>query len=208
MLEQLEHGVDITHLADLIAWANDSTSQKKRLFLIENLAPLVLRIKPSVLMNVSYNDQVDWSKFKILFTRPKALQIREIRKLNGQLQVMFYQKDLLDSVLSQRAIQQFLRSLSYPTQYSLDSYLQVLKHRILSRKFPHEIGVFLGYPLKDVLGFMGLQPLPYKRTQGWRIYGDERPSDEVYENYRTARRMMRELVEHIGDDGQQNAIRK
>lgn len=207
MLEQLEHP-DITHLADLIAWANDSTSQKKRLFLIENLAPLVMRIKPSVLMNVSYNDEVDWSKFKILFTRGKTLQIREIRKLNRQLQVMFYQKDLLDFVLSQQAIQQFLRSLSYPTQYSLDSYLQVLKQRILSRRFPHEIGVFLGYPLKDVLGFMGLLPLPYTRTQGWRIYGDERPSNEVYENYRKARRMMRELVENIDCDGKQNAIRK
>lgn len=207
MLEQLEHR-DITHLTDLIAWANENATQKKRLFLIENLAPLVMGIKPSVLMNVSYNDEVNWSKFKILFTRPKALEIREIRKLNGQLQVMFYQKDLLDSVLSQRAIQQFLRSLSYPTHYSLDNYLQVLKDRIVSGKFPHEIGVFLGYPLKDVLGFMGLQPLPYTKTQGWRIYGEERPSNEVYENYRKARRMMRALAEHIDHDGQKNAIRK
>ncbi|EHQ88561.1 DUF3793 family protein [Desulfosporosinus youngiae] len=196
MPEQMDH-LDTKHLTELIDWAKNKTNQHKHLFLVESLAPLVLRFKPSVLLNVSLENETAWKEFKGLFTQPKALQIKTIRKLNGRLQVIFYQKELLDSVLRQKPIQEFLKTLSYPKQYSLNAYLSFLKHRITSLAFPHEVGVFLGYPLKDVLGFMGLLPLPYKRTQGWRIYGEETPSNEIYEKYRQARSMMRKLAGDI-----------
>jgi len=194
--EQLDR-LTTKHLGELVTWAKDKTSQKNYLFLVESLAPLVLGIKPSVLLNVSINNDMEWKEFEELFTHQKALQIKEIRELKGRLQVIFYQREKLDSVLRQKPIQEFLTTLSYPEHYSLDSYLSLLKHKITSLKFPHEVGVFLGYPLKDVLGFMGLLPLPYRKTQGWRIYGDETLSNEVYEKYRQARSMMRKLVGNI-----------
>ena len=43
-------------------------------------------------------------------------------------------------------------------------------------QIPHEIGLALGYPIKDVLGYMGLVPLPCTGGCGWRIYGDPNPS--------------------------------
>lgn len=42
---------------------------------------------------------------------------------------------------------------------------------------PHEIGLALGYPPKDVLGYMGLLPLQCTGCCGWRIYGD--PTDSL-----------------------------
>lgn len=41
---------------------------------------------------------------------------------------------------------------------------------------PHEIGLALGYPIKDVLGYMGVLPLPCTCCCGWRVYGDPAPS--------------------------------
>lgn len=41
-----------------------------------------------------------------------------------------------------------------------------------SGKIPHEIGIALGYPADDVLGYMGLLPLECRGTCGWRIYGN------------------------------------
>lgn len=195
MQEQLDHQ-NIEHLEELVTWAKEKTSQKK-LFLIESLAPLILGIKPSVLLNVSLENEMEWQEFEGLYTQQRPLKIRKIRELNGRMQVIFYQRELLDSVLRQNSIQEFLRTLSYPKQYSLDIYLNLLRHRIISFKFPHEVGVFLGYPLKDVLGFMGLLPLPYRKTQGWRIYGDETLSNQVYEKYRQARNIMKRLAMSI-----------
>lgn len=183
-----------THLQELVAWAKNTAAQGQKLFLIENLAPLILGKKPAVLLNVRFENPEEWEAFKLLFSQQKPLQIREIRRLNRRRQVIFYQRELLDSVLQQAPILNFLKTLNYPEPYSLDSYLSFLQEKIVTLKFPDEIGVFLGYPLKDVLGFMGLLPLPYIKTQGWRIYGDEKLSHKVYENSKQARHLMRKMA--------------
>ena len=196
MREQTSY-LDTTHLRELVIWAKEKTFKSNSLFLIESLAPLILGVKPSELLNVSLQEEEDWKKFKSLFLKNKELQIEEIRKLNGRLQVIFFQRKVLDSVLREKPIQDFLATMSYPQRYSLETYIYLLKQRIITHDFPHEVGVFLGYPLKDVLGFMGLLSLPYQRTQGWRIYGDETISNEVYEKYVQARCMMRKIAGDI-----------
>jgi hypothetical protein len=45
-----------------------------------------------------------------------------------------------------------------------------------TKAIPHEIGLALGYPAKDVLGYMGLQQLDFTACCGWRVYGDPLPS--------------------------------
>jgi hypothetical protein len=181
------------HLRKLIGWAKEKPLHKNALFLVESLAPLVLGIKPSELLNVSLKND-EWRNFKTVLTQKENLQLEEIRELNGRLQVIFYRKEILDSVLKQKQIYDFLVSMDYPKKYSVEVYLRILKQKLMMSQFPHEIGIFLGYPLKDVLGFMGILPLPYRRTQGWRIYGEEMPSDELYIKYSEARHIMRKIA--------------
>ena len=38
-------------------------------------------------------------------------------------------------------------------------------------ELPHEVGVFIGYPLKDVAGFMQRIPATPVRHGAWRVYG-------------------------------------
>jgi hypothetical protein len=90
---------------------------------------------------------------------------------------------------------EFLHVLNYPRFSNVDEYLIYLVEKIRFHDFPHEIGLFLGYPLKDVLGFMGLVTLPYVKTQGWRVYGDEHISDSFYEQYIFARQLMSKAIE-------------
>lgn len=184
----------IKHLEELVTWAKNAPSRHQKLFLIENLAPLVLGKKPAVLLNVFFENPKEWETFKLLFSQQRPLQNREIRTLNRRRQIFFYQQDILDSLLGQDPILDFLKTLNYPAAYSLETYLGFLQEKIVSLKFPDEIGVFLGYPLKDVLGFMGLLPLPYIKTQGWRIYGDEKLSDKVYAGSKEARHLMRRIA--------------
>lgn len=186
--------LETEHLRELVAWAKVKSTQNNTLFLVESLAPTILGVKPSELLNVAMDNERYWEDFKEIFTKQNVLRIEEVRDLNGRLQVIFYHKKILDSVLTDQPIKDFLTTLSYPRKYSLEAYLGVLKQRIIAMKFPHEVGIFLGYPLKDVLGFMEILPLPYRRTQGWRIYGDVKPSNEVYEKYSQARCLMRKLA--------------
>ncbi|EGW39545.1 DUF3793 family protein [Desulfosporosinus sp. OT] len=175
------------YLRTLVCWAKDKPPSSNYHLVIEHLGPIVLGIKPSELLNVSLYDQRIWEEFKTLFSQQEQLRLREIRQINGRQQVIFYHRATLDTVLREKHHQEFLRTFNYPEIYSLNCYLNHVLGKIKSKAFPHEIGIFLGYPLKDVLGFMKQIPLTYVGTHGWRIYGDMQVSGEIYEKYQQAR---------------------
>ena len=41
---------------------------------------------------------------------------------------------------------------------------------------PHEVGIFIGYPLKDVAGFIARLPSTPVHNGVWRVYGDAHES--------------------------------
>ncbi len=60
--------------------------------------------------------------------------------------------------------------------------------------FPHKIGVFLGYPLKNVAAFMGLVLIPFSCQGPWKIFGD--PS-EILRLAETSRCCRARMVERL-----------
>ena len=92
--------------------------------------------------------------------------------------VLFYNPSALASTLSEKGNRQWLASLGYPESGTAAEYLSELRHRFSGSTIPHEVGVFIGYPLKDVEGFMRRLPATplHGRHGAWRIYGDVRES--------------------------------
>ena len=47
-------------------------------------------------------------------------------------------------------------------------------HRLSANAiFPHEVGLFLGYPLEDVIGFETHGARDFKYSGTWKVYGDK-----------------------------------
>lgn len=68
-----------------------------------------------------------------------------------------------------------------------------LAHRIRSQEeFPHEIGLFLGYPPEDVRGFMENGACGQKCTGCWKVYGDEESAQKRFDQYRKCTRVYRD----------------
>jgi len=65
---------------------------------------------------------------------------------------------------------------------------------------PHEIGIFLGYPLKDVIGFMGHPSLKLTKINGWNVYGDSRLSDEKYIKFNNAKQQIKKMLEKVSPE--------
>ena len=59
--------------------------------------------------------------------------------------------------------------------------------------------VFLGYPLKDVIGFMGWAPLPFSSQGPWKIFGDPRESLGLAEAHRRSRSRKARQLDRCGD---------
>ena len=63
-----------------------------------------------------------------------------------------------------------------------------LSRRIRARKssneFPHEIGIFLGYPLEDVEGFINHKEEGCKVVGTWKVYGDVEQAEASFRRFR------------------------
>ena len=55
-------------------------------------------------------------------------------------------------------------------------------------EFPHEIGLFLGYPPDDVEGFIHYGPKHSKCVGDWRVYGNEEQARRLFAQYRACTR--------------------
>ena len=53
-----------------------------------------------------------------------------------------------------------------------------------SGDFPHEIGLFLGYPPEDVRGFIENHAEGYKFVGCWKVYGDEKSAKKQFARYK------------------------
>lgn len=78
-----------------------------------------------------------------------------------------YSYKKLQRVLNQPEIQSFLRLFGYSTN-SVSACLDHLENRMKHSFYPHEIGIFLGYPYEDVLGF--IQDKPCCGIGAWKVY--------------------------------------
>ena len=53
-----------------------------------------------------------------------------------------------------------------------------------NRSFPHEIGLFLGYPPEDVKGFIENRANGFKTVGYWKVYGNVAEAERRFETYR------------------------
>lgn len=191
--------INSENIASLVEFVSqDCTAElilnKKPSYILECLAPMLLSQKPAELLNIGLS-KVAWNELRVRLIQIPDIDLIEVREINQLRQVLFYNTNLLERLIFNSISQEFLQYINYPQLSSVDDYLLHLIEKIRFHTFPHEIGLFLGYPLKDILGFMELVPLSYVKTQGWRVYGDERLSDAYYEKYQFARQLMNKAIE-------------
>lgn len=149
------------------------------------LGPVILGSKPSEILNISIRDINKESKLndiKKFFSNCSKISYRVIYMNDTSYRLLFFNKDTLNNAFTKKSIN-FLKFIGYPKEFCFDTYLDILVDRLHDRDFPHEIGIFLGYPLKDVVGFMGYGSHSFVKTNLWRIYGDETISNEVSQRF-------------------------
>ena len=72
-----------------------------------------------------------------------------------------------------------------------DCLRQLAARLCLEEEFPHEIGVFLGYPLDDVKGFIRHKGRDYTFCGCWKCYGDPQAARRRFERYRRCTAVLR-----------------
>lgn len=136
-----------------------------------------------------------WRRHGATLLRQGGLAVREMIDRGDSLLLLIYRPRTLADLLERPNVAGFLRKAGYLHPADPEAALSQLQQRFAAGGFPHEVGVFLGYPLKDVAGFMGWAPLPFTCQGPWKIYGAPEVSLGLAESFRACRRQMaRRLV--------------
>jgi hypothetical protein len=93
-----------------------------------------------------------------------------------------YNYNQLNKILFNDDNKRFLEGEGYHYTTVEEAVLN-LQSRMVNDDFPHEIGIFLNYPLEDVKGFM-LSPNDGVKCVGyWKVYKDEEAKKKTFEQY-------------------------
>ncbi|MGV8146942.1 MAG: DUF3793 family protein [Alkaliphilus sp.] len=176
---------------------NCGVSSENLLFLVDRIGATIAGVKPAELLNLpsKYNcNNLSWEKCQECILKNSNIKIRVIDKHKGRRHVFYYHEEALKNILSQTEVLLMLKGLDYPEEFSLQGYLDHLVRKMNSDIFPHEIGIFLGYPLKDVVGYMGIKNSKLVDRKGWQVYGDKEISQKRQESFLKARIKVRECL--------------
>jgi hypothetical protein len=156
-----------------------------------NLISLVNRTRPC-----GRNLYQLWQSYhEGLADRLGDLTFMVLQTRQGALLLLCYNHDHLERHLSHAGLRTLLHKAGYDADASCEALLVELCLRIgKNDSFPHEVGLFIGYPAKDVAAFMGMVKLPFACQGPWKIYGDPEHSLGLAEQYRCCRQKMSAIL--------------
>ena len=168
---------------------NKDISRTFEAVLVRQCAPTLAGMKPGSIfcfnhspLEVSRQKVCQWNKQLAPFGL--TVQILLERPGSSSVIVFVYRRDRLEQMLSDDAYQSFLAEAGYE-RTNLDGLLEQLAYRLRAQpEFPHEIGVFLGYPLRDVIGFIENHGRNFTCCGFWKSYGDPAEMQVCFACYR------------------------
>ncbi|WP_165000460.1 DUF3793 family protein [Anaerophilus nitritogenes] len=166
-------------------------------WLLQTLGPVMLGKKPSEILSFSReypNTSEKLKKINSFFQCCKKLSYKVVGYGKKSIKVFFYHPGSLQEALTDPRNKRFLNNIGYPKNVNVEEYVLHMTKKIEAGMIPDEIGIFLGYPLKDVLGFMGHPSLKLTKVKGWRIYGDTTISEKRYDEFVKAKDYIKTLL--------------
>ena len=150
-------------------------------------APVLMGRKAANLVAVSKEDEGALKRLLAHYGRillSENIRMEVLCSCKTRYQILVYRPDLLQQYLMKGEAHRFLVAQGYPGNGSLKVYLEILKERYNKcQEFPHEIGLFLGYPLEDVIGFLHHGGKNFKLCRYWKVYGSPERAQEAFDTF-------------------------
>jgi hypothetical protein len=154
-------------------------------------APTLYGLKPS---NLILHETFNAARAKLAYLeisealKQRGIKMLEIWSCPERTLTLVYDEARLEAVLAEAEAAVFLMSLGYSRESTLSEKLALLKERMAGREaFPHEVGVFLGYPMSDVLGFITHRGKHCKYCGYWKVYGDVACAKQLFDTFTAVR---------------------
>ncbi|MDO5715842.1 MAG: DUF3793 family protein [Tissierellia bacterium] len=123
-----------------------------------------------------------WFTYKNIISGIIGLSYEELKITKDNVLILFYRRKRMIKKMKEKKIRDFLASCGYEKCQCLEDHFEILKFRF-QKSCPDEIGVFLGYPLKDVIDFKKKTDTPCKCVGYWKCFNNVDSSKKAFERY-------------------------
>ncbi len=114
----------------------------------------------------------------------KGLRVALLKTGKEKALIYIYRPAKLEADLNVPMAKEILKKCGYPIGKTGSCMKELVKRLQKCPDFPHEIGLFLGYPPEDVNGFMIDSRKHCKSVGCWKVYGDVEKAEKIFQQYR------------------------
>ena len=162
--------------------------------LIRHCSPTLAGIKTGNLFSCACPSRKDLTRDLCRLNKklvPRGIRVLPLRVRKGRALIYAYRPNALESDLTDQRARALLLKYGYVPENPNGCVVHLI-HRLRSEgEFPHEIGVFLGYPLDDVKGFIRHKGRDYTFCGCWKCYGDPQAARRRFERYHRCTAVLR-----------------
>lgn len=164
-------------------------------YLIEHCSPTLASIKTANLFGISTKtiENPDEHLEKVNKTlETKGVVVLKLKEENDRMLVYVCRKSKLAEDFAKPGVWEFMKKYGYEN-LDVDYAIDVLSKKLAKKEeFPHEIGMFLGYPLGDVIGFIENAGKNSKCVGCWKVYCNECVAMKTFAMFEKCRRIYKE----------------
>lgn len=158
-------------------------------FFIRHCAPTMASLKCANMMSCP-NDECyreDLAQIAEALAE-KGVRVRIIHQSKARILILVYRPAMLAERFADEAILHFMNTCGY-CQFEVEETIDRLQARIADdpQNFPHEIGVFLGYPLEDIKGFIENRGKNGLCCGEWKVYHEPEKARKIFANLKKCR---------------------
>lgn len=114
----------------------------------------------------------------------KGVRILPVRFWENRALIYVYRPAKLMADLQNDLARQLLLERGYCTETSSRCVVHLMQRMCQYEEFPHEIGLFLGYPPEDVWGFIENKAGGCKCVGCWKVYGDVEKAQKTFAKFK------------------------
>ena len=155
--------------------------------LIRHCSPTLAGLKTGNMFSCFYASKQDMIQSLREFNRrlsPTGLRVIPIQYRAHRALIYVYRPAHLARDLSKHAAKEILGACGYSCTTPWRCVSGLIDRLKESEEFPHEIGLFLGYPPEDVHGFIENKSNTCKCVGTWKVYGNEAEARMTFEKYK------------------------
>jgi hypothetical protein len=155
--------------------------------IVENCSPTLAGIKTGNIFTIDRSlisdIKEELCELNQCFT-DKGLRAIPLKITEKNVLIYLYRPDKLKADLESKEAKDILLEKGYSCNSIEGDIVHLIHHIHNDGSFPHEIGLFLGYPPVDVKGFMEDTRKGVKCVGYWKVYGDKEKAEKTFSSYR------------------------